>query len=335
MFFKSTANTRAEEIRKFIPVSVSTSFETLSPLIGAAETKFIQPLLGQALMDQVSAYYQNPESVIEGITEENKTQFDSLIELIQRALINLTYYTGFEFLSVSINDSGFHRQESETEKSLFRYQEEAIKNQFKDAGFNGLDAMLEYLEAHGETFPLFAQSANYTVQKSSIIATTKEFDQLIDINNSRLVFLKLRRCIEEVEDFSIKAALGLELYALLKAELVKSTLDERFVTLLPHVRKPLAHLAMARAFRMLGIHVRDRGVFQFSQEATMKNSSVESPVSGDDLHIVIKGEESTGEYYLATLREFLVEQAATYPEVNRTTHSPFVRQNNDKTTFWT
>ena len=192
MFFKLAENTRAEEIRKYIPVSVATSFSNVSPLIGSAETKYILPLLGQTLYDQVHAYYTTPETLPTGVTEANRAKFDILIEHIQRSLINLTYFAGFEFLSVSINDSGFHRQENDTEKSLFKYQEEAIKNQFKDAGFNGLDTMLEYIEANPTVFLLFTASSAYTLRKESIIPSTKIFDDLININGSRLVFLKLK-----------------------------------------------------------------------------------------------------------------------------------------------
>jgi hypothetical protein len=334
MFFKESTNTKVEEIRKYIPVSVATSFSNVSPLIGSAESKYILPLMGQSLYDQVLSYYTDPAATIEGITVDNKGKFDILIEHIQQSLINLTYYSGFEFLSVSINDSGFHRQESESEKSLYKYQEEAIKNQFKDAGFNGLDTMLEFIESNPAVFLLFAESASYTLRKESIIPSTRVFDSLVNINESRLVFLKIKRFITEVEDFDIKAALGSTLFDLVKAEIVKPAPAEKIKALLPYIQKPLAHLALSKAFRSLGMHVRDRGVFFQSQESTMQNSTSEKPLEKETLSAMIQAEKETGEFYLATLREFLVFNASIYTEIIRTSGNAFVRDNTSKTSFW-
>lgn len=319
MFFKDAENTRVEEIRKYIPVSVATSFANISALIGSAESKFILPLLGQTLYTQVLAYYTDSANPPAGVDGGNSAKFDTLIEHIQRALINLTYYANFNFLGVSINDAGFHRQETETQKSLYKYQEEEIKNSFKDAGFNGLDTMLEFIEENPTVFLLFTASPSYTLRKESVIPNTKVFDEIINISGSRLVFLKLRRFMTEVEDFVIKSELGDELFADMKTEIVKDNPSQRIASLLPIIQKPLAHLAMSKAFQTLGIHVRDRGVFFLSQEATQSNSSKEKPIDKISLDATIKAEESTGQFYLSMLRDFLVENNDTYSEITRTT----------------
>jgi len=335
MFFKESENTRVEEIRKYIPVSVATSFENVSPLIGTAETKYILPLLGQTLFDQVQDYYTDPDTLPEGVTEANKAKFDKLIEHIQRSLINLTYYSGFEFLSVSINDTGFHRQENENEKSLFKYQEEAIKNQFKDGGFNGLDTMLEYIEANPTVFLLFTASSAYTLRKESIIPSTKIFDDLINIGGSRLVFLKIRRFITETEDFYLKPALGEELFNLVKTEIVKAEPDAKIIALLPYLRQPLAHMAISKAYRTLGLQIKDRGVFFLSQESSSLNTTKENPTDRNTLDTLMKSEQETGEYYLAILRDFLIDKASDYAQIIRTTGDEYLRDNTDKKTFWT
>jgi hypothetical protein len=334
MFFKDTENTRVQEIRKYIPVSVATTFANIKPLIANTESKYILSLLGQTLYDQVLSYYTNPESQIDGITEDNKGKFDILITHIQRALINLTYFSDYEFLSVSMNDSGFHRTESDTNKTLYKYQEEALKNQFKNSGFSGLDTILEYLESLPAVFPLYANSANYTTRKSSIIPNTAVFNQYVNIGNSRLVFLKLCPFIEETEDFEIKAALGLTLFELVKTEIVKTSPAAKISALLPLLRKTIAHTAMSKGFQRLGFQIKDRGVFLASLEATNSNSLSEKPIPDSHINLVVTAEKKTGEYYLAALREFLVQNADTYTEITRTTGDPFIRNNTDKTSYW-
>ena len=115
MLFKSTLNAKMEEIRKYVPVSAATSFGNISAFIQSSEVNYIIPLLGEELYEQLLAYYTTPTTLPTGVTTGNKTQFDTLIEYAQRALINLTYYSGFDFINTIMNDAGFHRQESDTE----------------------------------------------------------------------------------------------------------------------------------------------------------------------------------------------------------------------------
>ncbi|MCX6223262.1 MAG: hypothetical protein NTV01_00665 [Bacteroidia bacterium] len=133
MFFKSTVNTKLEEVKRYIPVSLATTFSNISPFIQSAEINYILPLLGQPLYDLVMAFYMTPSPLPTGITSGTAAKYAILLEHIQRSLINLTYWASFDFMNVLMTDSGFHRQESDTEKSLFKYQEDSLK-----AGLTGL-----------------------------------------------------------------------------------------------------------------------------------------------------------------------------------------------------
>ena len=194
------------------------SFDNLAPFIQSAEVNYILPLLGEELYNQLLSYYSTPGKLPAGVTVQNKSLFDLLVQHTQRALINLAYYAGYDFLNTIINDAGFHRQESDTEKGLYKYQEEAVKSGFRNNGFNALDTMLGFLESHIDDLPLFKTSSNYTLRKASLLPDTRTFDSIFDINNSRLVFLKICRFIKEVEDFEIGALLGDGLYSRLKEE---------------------------------------------------------------------------------------------------------------------
>ena len=249
------------EIRKYVPVSAATSFDNLSPFIQAAEVNYFIPLLGDDLYNQLLSYYNTPAKLPSGVTSENKYLFDLLTEYTQRALINLTYYHGYDFINTIMNDAGFHRQESDTEKGLYKYQEDAVKSGFRNNGFNALDTMLRYIESHIDVFELFKSSPNYTLRRKSIIPDTLTFDAIFDINSSRLVFLKLCRFIAQVEDFKIGALLGAKLYEVVKSEIVKDSPDAKILALIPHIQRPLAYLAVSRDSFQLGMNVTDKGLF--------------------------------------------------------------------------
>jgi hypothetical protein len=334
MLFKSTLNAKMEEIRKYVPVSAATSFGNISAFIQSSEVSFIIPLLGEQLYDQLLAYYTTPTTLPTGVTIGNKTQFDTLIEYAQRALINLTYYSGFDFINTTMNDAGFHRQESDTEKGLYKYQEDAVKSGFRNNGFNALDTMLRYIESHIDVFELFKSSPNYTLRKKSIIPDTLTFDAIFDINGSRLVFLKLCRFIAQVEDFEIGALLGTKLYDLVKSEIVKDSPDPRILALIPYIQRPLTYLAVSRASFQLGINVTDKGLFFESQASTLLNSAVSTPLTDQQYYLLATKSEKTGNEYLELLRGFLLANAADYPLYFSPGGSPFVRDNKTKSTTW-
>jgi len=338
MFFKQTANVKLEEIRKFIPASSATSYPNISPYIQAAEVNYIIPLLGQKLYDLVLAFYTNPGTAPagqpNGIPSGTTAKYTTLVEYIQRSLINLTYYASFDFMNVLMNDAGFHRQESDTEKSLFKYQEDALRSGFKNNGFDGLDTMLEFIESNMAAFPLFSDSPNYTERKTSIIPNTAAFNKIFNINNSRLIFLKVNRYITQVEDFDIQAALGAALFSKVKTEIAKPSPDSKISRLIPFIQKPLVHLSIARAGFHMGMSVTDKGLFFESQDSTQQNSQKITPLSDQQYFALARSSENTGLAYLEMLTGFLSANLADYPEYSPPGGSPMIRNNKGKTTHW-
>lgn len=334
MLFKQSQNGKMEEVRRFIPVSAATAFPNIAPFIESAEVTYIAPILGNDLYNQLLAFYADSNAEIEGISELNRPQFLTLLEYAQRALINLTYHYGYDFMNTVMNDAGFHRQESDTEKGLYKYQEDAIKSGFKNNGFNALDIMLSFIENHLTVFPLFRNSDNYTIRKSSLIPGTQVMDRIFDINGSRLVFLKVSRFITQVEDFEIGAVLGAALYKKVKEEISKDEPDPKIRILLPYIQRPLVHLAIARASFQLGVNVTDRGLFFESQESTLINSGKTTPLTDQQFYLLGVKAEKTGNEYLELLRGFLLAHAVDYPEYVSPGGSPLIRSNTGKTSAW-
>ena len=249
MLFKSTLNVKAEEIRQYITVNSSISFDSISPYIEYAETTYIKAILGSDQYLELCAYYEDPlawpDNPADPKTHED--DLEKLLSLVQRSLINLAYHDGFSMLSVNIGDSGAYRKETENQKALFQYQEENLKTSFRTQGFNGLDAILEFLEDNIEKFPVFAASDTYTVFKSKFIKTTPEFDEIVNIRNSRLVFLHLQRYIDQVNDFEIKPVIGAEFFEeLITAMTSVEDLTDSQKAVIAFIQKIQAYLSVSK-----------------------------------------------------------------------------------------
>lgn len=332
MLFKSDANLKASEIRQYLPVSVSVDFANILPFISQAEVKYIRPLLGDPLHTLLTEFYtlETEPAAVGG----HAPDYRELLSRVQRALINLAYFEGFNFLNTSMTDSGFRREESEGSKTLYKYQEEALKSQLRNNGFNGLDEVLSFLESRPESFPLFTGSPLYSLRKTSFIPSTDTLNSIIDIGGSRLVFLRISRFIDTAEEFEIRPLLGKALYEKVKANLSAGDPEQRLTSLVPMIRKALAHLAYGQSISELGIEVTDKGLFFESQASTMQNSTVRTQLTENQAFTLSRKSTETGKRYLELLRDFLIGNLNLYPEYSGEAGSPFKRVNNDRSTVW-
>lgn len=134
-------------------------------------------------------------------------------------MANLAFWYNFDELNIRISDQGMQRQESDGSfKQTYKYQEDQLKTSFKNKGFNALDRVIDLLDKHQKDFPLYEQSPAYASRKSSIVRSTAEVDANYFINNSHLIFLRLKPIFKLVEESGLRAVLGESLYKdLLKA----------------------------------------------------------------------------------------------------------------------
>ena len=326
MLFKNTP-----EIKTFLPIGAGNDFNRLKPHIANAENKYIKPILGTAMYDELQEFYEAdyPENPNEA-QEATKT----LLEKVQHSLIHLAYYIGFDFLNVSVSDAGFNRIEGEKTKGLYKYQEDNLKQYFSTAGYNGLDDVLVFIEENIEHFGEFAAEQNHADIKQAFLPTVKVVEAIpFNIQTSRLTFLALQPGIAFIEDTVIKPTLGATRYASLKAEMLKTeNQDATLMALVPLIRKPLIYLASVHLMEETGATLGDKGLYFEKTDSTVTNTAVKAPAEIERVAAMITRNRNVGNAYLAILKSYLAE---TFPdEYTGSTTRHFSRDNTDKKTFW-
>ena len=325
-------NSKMEEVRKFIPVSSSSDFDSLSPHIANAERDYLIPVIGQAMYDQLHTYYNSmisdPYSV-EGDCKEQK-----LLSLVRSAVLHLSYWIGYDLLNVEVTDSGFRRTESTSVKGLWKYQDENLRGYFRIYGFNGIDTVLQYLEDNISDFPAFEGSPEYTILKSSFIPSTLIFDRIVYIRRSRLTFLRMKPHMNLVEDTEISTILGPVAFDYVKTQMLLDQPAETVVKLLEYIRKPIAYLSSAFLMEESGADLNDNGLYYTSTIAISSNDTERKPASGDRIQIMVNRNRNLGNAYLDQLRSYLVAHAADWQDVAPSTGKILSRNNKDKKTFW-
>ena len=323
----------AAEMNKFIPVTSSLSFESVEASLNNAWQLFIIPLLGDELSADIDSYYDNPSA-----TPEQQ----HLLQLCQRAIANLAFWYDFTELNMRISDQGFQRQESEGSfKQAYKYQEDNLRNNFRNKGFNTLDTIIDYLLQHTADFPHFEQSPIFDEQKKSLVRNAAEVNEVYFINKSHLVFLRLKPMFNNVEHNRLRPLIGDKMYSKLLAcmqqnaeyiqeptEYTSGLQTEDFRVL---CGKYIILLSIASLIRETG-SITDRGLYFASIDHNANGNFNARPASLEERDRQAFACEKEAACYesdiLLTVKECFPDE---YP--GSSTDS-FKRDNNNKRTIW-
>lgn len=346
------------EVKKILPVSITTDRERLWPFLEAVERKYILPVLGRKLFDELTEFSRHPDIwPAEPLTTDNttgttdfstgttdqdviedsegsgsdKAKLTELLRLVRISEINLAYFVGFDLLNISISDLGFRRSESEYQKGLYKYQEEKALNYFKTVGLDGIDDVLTYLEDNLEYFENWEDTEAYTLRAGSVIPSTQVFNGICDISNSRLIFLRLQPFMCDVMDNDISAVLGESVYLALTTELAKQDPEAVYLRLRDQIRKPLAFLSVAHLIRTTGT-LTDKGFYFEQRNSLFPDPEIRTAETNPLNSSVYLHYKASGDKYLNMLRRWLT--LTSFPGYTPTTATVYSRDNDDKKTFF-
>ena len=320
-----------EEIRELLPVSEAVDLDRLRPHLEIAEQTYINPLLGK-LYKNLESF--NGDSIPESLTD-HEDQYRELLKLVHRSEIHLAYWIGYDVLNAYISDGGFRRIETDKVKGLFKYQEDNLKEYFKATGFNGLDAVLDFIESNIDHFEVFKESESWKFLKGAFIPDTETFNSIYFIGSSRLIFMRLQPYVKVVEDLSIRQIIPSEQMDIIREEMKKPEPDGKVTAILPHIRKPIAFLSVAMLMEDSGADLTDKGLFFEGRGLTMLSDTVKSPSETERVLNLVKRNRGLGESYLIQLKQFLNDNPDDWGGYNAPRHGLHNRDNTGNKTFWT
>ena len=297
-----------DEIREMLPISTANDYNRLKPHLENAERDYLVPAIGANMMLELNEFADNlPEGTLTDVQESMM----ELYKLAKISLVHLAYWIGYDTLNAYISDGGFHRLESEKVRSLFKYQEDNIRDYFKVTGFNGLDAMLALMEATPEHFAEYFASDDYKKIQELFVPNTASFDAIYFIGNSRLIFMRLVPYMKMVEYLHIKPLLGTTNFTELKAAmLIERT--AKVNAIVPLIQKPVALLATALLMEDSGAELTDRGLFFIGKAAGSLDNAVRTPTEATKANNMAKRNRGIGESYMSALKTYLLEHATDW-----------------------
>lgn len=320
-----------EEIKELLPVSIASDFNRLKPHLENAERDYLVPAIGANMMLELEEFAENPP---EGELTDVQESMAELLKLAQISLVHLAFWIGYDTLNAYISDGGFRRIETEKIRSLFKYQEDSIRDYFKVTGFNGIDAMLELMESKPEDFLEFYASPAYAELKELFVKDTVTFHNIYFIGKSRLVFMRLVPYMKTVADLYIKPLLGTTNYESLRTAMVTGPMTAATIAILPLIQKPVAFLATAMLMEDSGAELNDRGLFFAGKMATNLDNTVHTAAETERVNALVKRNRGIGESYLAAVKTYLLENAVDWNGYAAPKGILPNRDNTGKRTIW-
>ncbi len=327
MIFSSEKWNNGEELKQHVKTSKALSFEVMAtPLCNAFEI-YLEPLLGEEMTEKLIQVYGKEEP-----SDEEK----KLLAIAQKANGNLALYYDFYEINTRVTDSGFQRQENDEMKSLYQYQENNLRQSFRNKGFNALDRILEFLEEKIAHFEEFKKSKAYSFRKEHIVASASQANEFYFIASSRIVFLRMLPHLDFVEQDLVRPTLGESLYRHFKEEMFAEGYkgeDDKFFDTLRGAASRVMVLGAARRLMIDGGSLTDRGLYFSSEEPGTKSGSKHSKAEGPVLEMQLaqlKVDIEQAVSILASVAKLCFPQYAA-----RNPRDAYNRDNTGKRTFFT
>ncbi|MGI4873371.1 MAG: DUF6712 family protein [Janthinobacterium lividum] len=223
--------------------------ENVEPDLRVAEREHLRPVLGPALYNELTAL---SDADVETELATAASSRGGLLRLVHEALANLGLLEYLPLNQLQINDAGVYVTSGGSRP--FQWQIDQLTASLRRKGYNALEAVLEYLEAHAADFPAWTSSLAYQQARELLIASAAEFTRHYDIAGSRLTYQALLPVLRKVERFELEPVLSYDYLAELKAQLVAGQVSaENVLVLERYLRPALAHLVVAKAVGEVGL----------------------------------------------------------------------------------
>ena len=213
-----------ETLKKVVKINAAIPFESISPYINDAIDIYIEPQIGNVIVETASTGNDQP-----------------LTDKLLRAVGPLTLALATDELGIQFGDSGITVSNEQGKRSPANEAKiAAAKESLFYRGMQALDRLLSYLERNSTKYPDYADHIRITNQIPCFIRSAQEYQDagLINIEYSTLTYRAILPTLRQLQERHVRDMLTDELYN----RLLSNAVDEPLTKILTnHIIRYLAN----------------------------------------------------------------------------------------------
>lgn len=189
----------------------------------------------------------------------------------------------------------------------------ATANEYLKSGNKVIDRLLAFMEVDKATYSVWANSTAYTEFKELLICNASELSNYIPAaNNSRLVYKSLAPYLRIAED-TILDCVGAPLFAELKSQHLDNTTTAENKLLLPFILPCIANISYALGIKYMSVFLDIDGITTIDTTRMGGTIDAKATANAEKLETLSNASNNEAARLITKLREYLIENAITYP----------------------
>lgn len=218
-------------------ISSTLELDSLAPVVYDAARRHILPYMGAEYTNLVTAFDASSMSPAQ----------KALLPFVRKPLALLAMYEYAKVGGIEFGEGGMHRNETETKKSVYRYQEKEYSRYMQEKGYEAIELLLKFLTDNAATYTTWAATEEADMHRSPLLNYAGDFRRLLNVQCDRWTFECLRPIISEVEIAAVAALVPATFWSGFKSRHKAGTLTTAEKELRTRIRKAIGHFAYAEA----------------------------------------------------------------------------------------
>jgi hypothetical protein len=297
--------TTVAEVQSYVAVNSTSTIINLRPYLRLSQRNYLLPVLGSEFFESLVAIYDDADNLVDSIEDEKEKK---VIILAQEAIANLGIMHALPILSVQVGANGIQVIKNDQMAPASQWRTEQVFDSLSEVGHQAIDSLLSYLEEETTKFTIWAGDPVYATYQKYFIRSAKEFSGYYNIRESRYLFHIIQYCMQRIEEFEIKKAIGSTLFEKLKTDDKAGELEAEFRTLLNEYLKPAITLfTIAKALQERLIEMKSGSISIRFKGTNTENMYESRPPQKDELESAVSSLKEDARKWIVEAQNYIAE----------------------------
>ena len=233
--------TTTAEMRSYLRMSLSEKEVSWLPFVAPATEKYIRPVLGDDLLEELEADY--------ALDDNHDAELGMLLPYVQASLAKFTLFLAIPNLDLTISEGGFTVTSTPQQAPASRERVLALQESLEKQGWDAIETLLRFLEENCDNYESIYQtwktSDAYTLAIRNLVNSAREFDKIFSIGQSRILFNRYRNAMDDADLLNIKRTISADMFDALMTEIRSGTISAENEKILPLLQRAEVLFAVA------------------------------------------------------------------------------------------